>query len=76
MGGAVYPLANKRAGGGVAAAPALNGLSVRWHACPGCGASLQRDHNAALNTPTLGKQQSAVGPTAQASTWPGGASVA
>jgi putative transposase len=25
------------------------GLSVRWHACPDCGASLHRDHNAALN---------------------------
>jgi putative transposase len=25
------------------------GLSVRWHACPDCGTSLHRDHNAALN---------------------------
>jgi putative transposase len=25
------------------------GLSVRWHLCPECGASLHRDHNAALN---------------------------
>ncbi|HEX6778277.1 MAG TPA: transposase [Ktedonobacterales bacterium] len=25
------------------------GLSVRWHACPECGTSLHRDHNAALN---------------------------
>jgi putative transposase len=25
------------------------GLSVRWHACPASGASLHRDHNAALN---------------------------
>jgi putative transposase len=25
------------------------GLSVRWHACPDCGASLHRDHNAARN---------------------------
>jgi putative transposase len=24
-------------------------LSVRWHDCPGCGLSLDRDHNAALN---------------------------
>ena len=23
-------------------------LSVRWHVCPACGLSLQRDHNAAL----------------------------
>jgi putative transposase len=25
------------------------GLSVRWHACPDCGTSLHRDHNAARN---------------------------
>jgi putative transposase len=25
------------------------GLSVRWHACPDCGTSLHRDHNAAKN---------------------------
>ncbi len=25
------------------------GLSVRWHSCPDCGASLHRDHNAAKN---------------------------
>jgi putative transposase len=25
------------------------GLSLRWHACPECGASLHRDHNAARN---------------------------
>jgi putative transposase len=25
------------------------GLSVRWHACPDCGMSLHRDHNAAKN---------------------------
>jgi putative transposase len=25
------------------------GLSVRWHACPECGTSLHRDHNAARN---------------------------
>jgi putative transposase len=30
------------------------GLSVRWHACPDCGTSLHRDHNAALNILTLG----------------------
>jgi len=53
-----------------------NGLSVRWHASPECGTSLHRDHNAALNILALGKQQSAVGQTAQASTWPDGASVA
>jgi putative transposase len=25
------------------------GLSIRWHECPDCGASLHRDHNAAKN---------------------------
>jgi putative transposase len=31
------------------------GLSVRWHACPDCGTSLQRDHNAAKNRERLGQ---------------------
>jgi putative transposase len=31
------------------------GLSVRWHACPNCGTSLHRDHNAALNIVRLGQ---------------------
>jgi putative transposase len=31
------------------------GLSVRWHQCPGCGASLHRDHNAALNILALAR---------------------
>jgi putative transposase len=31
------------------------GLSVRWHLCPECGASLHRDHNAALNILQLGQ---------------------
>jgi putative transposase len=31
------------------------GLSVRWHACPECGTSLHRDHNAALNALRLGQ---------------------
>jgi putative transposase len=31
------------------------GLSVRWHACPACGTSLHRDHNAALNILWLGQ---------------------
>jgi putative transposase len=44
------------------------GLSVRWHDCPECGTSLHRDHNAATNILTLGKNQSAVGQTVQAST--------
>ena len=30
------------------------GLSVRWHSCPDCGASLHRDHNAAKNRERAG----------------------
>jgi putative transposase len=45
------------------------GLSVRWHACPDCGTSLHRDHNAALNILRVGQ-------TRQASTQPVGAYVA
>jgi putative transposase len=54
------------------------GLSVRWHRCPyeDCGASLHRDHNAALNILALGKQRSGARQAPQASTWPAGASVA
>jgi len=33
----------------------LKGLSVRWHECPDCGASLHRDHNAALNILRVGQ---------------------
>ena len=32
------------------------GLSVRWHACPDCGTSLHRDHNAAKNIASLGQR--------------------
>jgi putative transposase len=31
------------------------GLSVRWHSCPDCGASLHRDHNAAQNIERAGQ---------------------
>ena len=31
------------------------GLSVRWHACPECGTSLHRDHNAAKNIGRAGQ---------------------
>jgi putative transposase len=31
------------------------GLSVRWHSCPECGASLHRDHNAAKNRERAGQ---------------------
>jgi putative transposase len=33
------------------------GLSVRWHACPNCGTSLHRDHNAARNIERLGQSR-------------------
>jgi putative transposase len=33
------------------------GLSVRWHSCPDCGASLHRDHNAAKNIERLGQSR-------------------
>jgi putative transposase len=33
------------------------GLSVRWHECSHCGASLHRDHNAALNILRLAQGQ-------------------
>jgi putative transposase len=32
------------------------GLSVRWHACPDCGASLHRDENAARNIQWRGQR--------------------
>jgi putative transposase len=31
------------------------GLTVRWHSCPECGASLHRDHNAARNRERAGQ---------------------
>jgi putative transposase len=31
------------------------GLSVRWHACPECGTSVHRDHNAAKNIERAGQ---------------------
>jgi putative transposase len=31
------------------------GLSVRWHSCPECGTSLNRDHNAAKNIERVGQ---------------------
>jgi putative transposase len=52
------------------------GLSVRWHACPNCGTSLHRDHNAARNILRLGRERSRAGQALQALTWAGGPSVA
>ena len=37
-------------------------LSVRWHDCPGCGLSLDRDHNAALNILARGLASLGVSP--------------
>jgi putative transposase len=54
-------------------------LSVRWHQCPyeDCGASLHRDHNAALNILAWGqKERSGAGQAPQASTWADTPSVA
>jgi putative transposase len=55
-----------------------NGLSVRWHACPGCGTSLHRDHTAARTILRLAQERRRrrLGERRQASTWPGGACVA
>jgi putative transposase len=46
------------------------GVSVRWHRCPDedCGASLHRDHHAALNILALGTQRRGAGQAPQAST--------
>jgi putative transposase len=51
------------------------GLSVRWHACPECGTSLHRDHNAARNILRLGTERSRAGHALQARTWAVGPSV-
>jgi putative transposase len=44
----------------------MKGLSVRWHSCPECGASLQRDHNAALTILRRGQALRAAGQAVQA----------
>ena len=51
------------------------GLSVRWRSCPECGASLHRDHHAALNILRLGQEQSRPGYGLRTPPWPGGACV-
>ena len=45
--------------------PVEKDLSVRVHACPGCGLTLDRDHNAAINILRLGLQSLGM-PSAQA----------
>jgi len=52
------------------------GVSVRWQSCPDCGASLHRDHNAALNIRALGKKQRGEGHSPQALTQADGSYVA
>jgi putative transposase len=52
------------------------GLSVRWHACPDCGSSLHRDHNAARNILRVGTERRGAGQAPQALTWAVGPSVA
>jgi putative transposase len=52
------------------------GLSVRWHACPACGTSLHRDHNAACNILLLGQERRGAGQAPQAVTWATRSSVA
>ena len=42
------------------------GLSVRWHECPDCGASLHRDHNAALNIQRVGQTRQGAVPSGAA----------
>ena len=53
---AVNPaFSSQRCSGQGCGAIVQKGLSVRWHACPECGTSLHRDHNAALNILQLGQ---------------------
>ncbi len=54
--GAVNPAFTSQACSGCGVVVA-KGLSVRWHACPECGTSLHRDHNAALNILRLGQER-------------------
>jgi putative transposase len=46
---------SQRCAGPGCGAMVRKGLSVRWHACPECGASLHRDHNAAKNIERAGQ---------------------
>jgi putative transposase len=46
---------SQRCSGPACGAMVVKGLSVRWHACPECGTSLHRDHNAACNILRLGQ---------------------
>jgi len=46
---------SQRCSGPGCGAMVRKGLSVRWQACPDCGTSLHRDHNAAKNIERLGQ---------------------
>jgi putative transposase len=52
---------SQRCSGPCCGAIVSKGLSIRWHACPECGTSLHRDHNAALNILRLGQAHSRLG---------------
>jgi len=53
---AVHPAFTRQACSGPGCGAIVQkGLSVRWHACPDCGTSLHRDHNAARNILRLGQ---------------------
>ncbi len=52
---------SQRCSGPLCGALVYKGLSVRWHACPACGTSLHRDHNAALNILRLGQESRRLG---------------
>jgi len=55
---AVHPaFTSQRCSGLECGVTVQKGLSIRWHACPDCGTSLHRDHNAALNILRLGQAQ-------------------
>ncbi len=52
---------SQRCSGPPCGALVYKGLSVRWHACPECGTSLHRDHNAAKNILRLGQESCRLG---------------
>jgi putative transposase len=64
----------------VCSEPVPKDLAERWHHCPRCGLSLPRDQVSAMLIKTLGlemlAQQSGLGSSPQAPTWPAGACVA
>jgi putative transposase len=53
---AVHPASTAQTCGG-SDVMVQQGMSVRWHSCPDCGTSLQRDHHAAKNSERLGQSR-------------------